>query len=195
MSEKLRVCYKFLTDFHKPIISATAIIGTILTLIILLRSCQTSNDVTYSSKRPNVRIKSVSIKQIPYNGSDVALRFYIPIKNEGDATAYDIEIKKKVLSLIRGTFDLTFEALQSPLTRAAFDLKKRAMVEDTIFIDENATLLQQVMSGEKSIFLDYVIYYYANNKKTEPYIYEYKAKFSKGEFQVLSENLRFEVKP
>jgi hypothetical protein len=91
---------KWLRKYHKEIAGLTGIgvlIVTIIGVALSLPSCR--GEETYISKRPNIKIKSVYLKTIPYQAADgsqaLALKFYIPIRNDGDATAYDVEIKKR----------------------------------------------------------------------------------------------------
>lgn len=186
--------------------NAVAVIAVcaVLTLVIyFFTSVQNNNknEEIYISKRPNVRIKSVYFKTIPYQASadsqSIALKFHIPIRNEGDTTAYNIEIKKKELGLVRGHFALSTPALQTIYTNSPFDLKPRKTIEDTIFIDESPVNMQQVLSGEKSFSLKYEIWFYADkNSESEPFVYEYGISFTEGQFQSdsLYENVHQKIK-
>lgn len=205
MKEKFNQFLQCLSIYHLHIISITAIVSVLLaiiTIIISLHSCQqtNNNETTYTSKRPNVKIKSVLLKTIhyqEYNGPmSYALKFNIPIRNEGDATAYDVNIKRKDLGLVEGTYTLTTPSLQSIYTSSPFDLRPRERIEDIIFIDEAPAYMQKVMNGEKSITLKYEIRFYGDKKsKNEPFIYEYETEFTKGQFQNVRESLRQDIKP
>lgn len=181
------------------------VICTIITLFISIHSClktNNQNEETSISKRPNVKIKSVYCKSTLYQESptsqSVANYFVISIKNYGDATAYDVQIKKKVLGLVMGTFDLSTAALRTIYTIAPFDLEPRKAIGDTIFIDESPTNMRKIMSGEKSITLEYEIHYYGDkNKKNEPFVYKYKISSNKDIFEneKAEESLDFKIKP
>lgn len=185
--------------------TAILVICAILTLAIGIHSCFKGNNQSEEasiSKRPNVKIKSVYYKSILYQESPTskseALNFFIPIKNVGDTVAYDIQIKKKVLGLVRGTYGLENSALQTLYTSVPFDLEPRKTIVDTIFIDESPAYMEKIMSGEKSITLEYEIHYYGDkNKKNEPFVYKYKVSSNKGIFQDESaeESLDFKIKP
>lgn len=160
-----------------------------------------SNETIYTSKRPNVKIKSIYLKTYyyqEYNGPmSYALKFFIPIRNEGDGTAYDVEVKIKDLELVEGLKNLSTPALQTIYTNSPFDLKPGEMIEDTIFIDEAPAYMQKVISGEKAFLLKYEIRFYADRKlKREPFVYKYEIKFTKGQFQndTVRENLNWEIK-
>ncbi len=156
----------------------------------------------YVSKKPDIKIKAVFYKSQIYPDSPTtqseALNFFIPIRNEGDGTAYDVQIKKKVLDLVRGRFDLNTPSLKSVFTSTPFDLPPRQIIMDGIFIDENPTNMQKIMSGEKSITLEYEIRYYKDKvKRDEPFVYKYKNATIKGEFQDdgAEKSLAQELKP
>jgi hypothetical protein len=101
---------------------------------------------------------------------------------------------KKELRLVRGPFDLNTPSLQTLYTSSPFDLKPRVLIEDTIFIDENPTLMYKVLNGEESFSLKYEIHFYVDKKvKRDPFVYEYETKFTKGQFQVVYESLRQET--
>jgi len=184
------------------IIAICAVISLAIPIIAFITRTN-SNEIRYDiSVKPNVKIKSVYLKVYPYqefNGpmSD-ALKFFIPIKNEGDATAYNIKIIKKELRLVRSPepYNLDTPSLQTLYTSSPFELKSGETIEDNIFIDETPANVEKVLNGEESFLLKYVIYFYADKKsKTEPFIYEYETKFSKSQFQVVSESLHQDIKP
>ena len=114
-------------------------------------NCQqvNNNEGEYVSKRPNIKIKTPYLKIYPYATSDggqsMALTFYIPIRNDGNVTAYNVEIKRKDISLVRGSFHLDNSSLKSEYTCAPFDLKPKGIIEDTIFIDESPTNMQKIV--------------------------------------------------
>jgi len=160
------------------------------------------NEETYAPKRPNLKIKSVYLKTIPYQAIDgsssVALKFFIPIRNEGDATAYNIEIKNKELDLVRGDYDLSEPSLMSVYTNSPFNLEPGEAIEDTIFIDETPAHVQQIFKGDESISLKYEIWFYANKKsKKDPFVYKEKVIFTKGQFKYDSayESVHRKIKP
>lgn len=206
MKEKLQKIenhwlWKWLKKNSAPIIIILMALGLIVSLCLPFLSNKT-NEETYISKRPDVKIKSVYLKTNyyqEYNGPmSYALKFFIPIRNEGDTTAYNVEIKRKDLELVEGVYTLTNPSLQTIYTNSPFDLKPRELIEDTIFIDEAPAYMQKVMSGEESISLKYEIRFYADGKsKCEPFVYQYEIKFTKGQFQndSVRENLNHEIKP
>lgn len=151
------------------------------------------------SKRPNLRIKSVYFKPIPYGGGQsLALKFYIPIKNEGNATAYNIKIKEKFINLVGKRVGLNDSSLKTKFTSSPFYIKSRKTIEDTIFIDESPANMKKVEKGDAVISLEYKILFYADkNSKDEPYEYQYKIPYTKGKFQddKKYENLQHLVKP
>lgn len=188
--EKIHPKIKELWERYKR--NVAALVGLVVIagfIIATYGSCQVNKkeDVPRLA-RPDLEIHRLTLKPMPYptsNGSQsVALQFFIPIRNEGDTTAYNIDIKKKVLVLPRGTFDLTDASLQTRYTNAPFDLQPRETIQDSIFIDESPAGMEEVRKGEKPITLEYEIYFYADKKsKKDPYVYKYKIPYSKGRFQ------------
>lgn len=83
-------------------------IGAIIAFLFPLVNRQHQEMLTSTSKKPNIKITSVSYKdQIyqEYNGPmSNAVNFFIAIRNEGDSNAYDVQIKKKVLGLPGGKY-------------------------------------------------------------------------------------------
>jgi len=189
---------------HASAIKAVCALTTLILFIVggLFSCClkYRQSEQTYIARRPNIKVKSVYFKQYPYQQPDgsqsVALRFFIPIKNEGDITAYDVEIRKKEISIPRGHYNLSDSSLKSQYTSSPFDLKQRQTIEDTIFIDESPSDMQKISNGEESISLTYEIYFYADKRKNrEPFIYEYKSSFNKGELESLYENVQQVLRP
>jgi len=201
VSKKFKLLWIQLKRNANAIIAICAIGALIISLYALFQGDH-KEEKTYTSKRPNIKIKSVYLKTIPYRASDgsqsIALKFFIPIKNEGDITAYKVEIKKKELDLVRGDYNLDTPSLQTRHTSAPFNLKPGQMVEDTIFIDESPAYMQNVSNGEKTISLKYEICFYADSKsKSDPFVYKYEISFTKGQFQSDSvrESVHQEIKP
>lgn len=176
------------------IVAICAIAGLIISIVTLIPRANVNEKGYTTPERPNIKIKSVYLKVIPYQESgetkSFALKFSIPIRNEGDATAYEVEIKRKELRLVRGQYDLKDSSLQTIYTSSPFYLTPSQTIEDIIFIDESPANMQKVMDGNESFLLTYEIHFYEDRKlKREPYIYEYQTKFSKGQFQVVYEHL------
>lgn len=152
------------------------------------------------SKKPNVKIMSVSFKgQIyqEYNGPmSEAVNFLIMIRNEGDANAYDVQIKKKVLGLPGGTYGLETPSLQTLLTATRFDLPERKIAADSIFIDDTPANMQKVRNGEIPITLEYEIIYYGDqNKRNGKYVYTYKNFTTNGIFKEDTAEENLSLKP
>ncbi|MBU1808896.1 MAG: hypothetical protein KJ661_04995 [Candidatus Omnitrophica bacterium] len=142
----------------------------------------------HANTRPNIKITSVTYKGQIYQESPTsqseALNFFIAIRNEGDASAYDVQVKKKILKLPRGTFGLRTPSLQTPITNTKFDIPERKVAMDSIFIDENPTNMQDVRNGKKSIALEYEIIYYGDkNKRIGPFVYKYQNSTTDGIFE------------
>lgn len=141
-----------------------------------------------ANKKPNVKITSISYKgQIyqEFNGPmSEAVNFLIMIRNEGDANAYDVQIKEKVLGLPRGKYGLETASLQTLLTGTRFDLPERKIAADSIFIDDTPANMQKVRNGEIPITIEYEIIYYGDqNKRNGQYIYTYKNFTTNGIFK------------
>lgn len=179
------------------------VILALVGLLIGIPQCFKRSEETDMSKIPKVKIKSVSYKSHLYQESPTsqseALNFVILIRNDGDTKAYDVQIRKKVLGLVGGTYDaLSIPALRTLYTIAPFDLKPRQAIADTIFIDDSPANMQKVMSGEKSITLEYEIHYYGDrNKKNGPFVYKYKISSNKDIFEneKAEQSTDFKIKP
>jgi len=191
--------WKFLKNNAGAITALCAVLALIVSIVI---PSMIRDEKTYTAgvRNPKVKIKSVRLKTFPYqDGSksgSVALKFYVTIKNEGSAIAYDVDIMKKEIKLVRGHYNLDDISLQSMYTSTPFNLKPNEIIEDNIFIDENPEYLQKVLNGNKSFVLKYKIQFYADEtQKKEPYTYQYESKFSNGKFQVISESLHQDIKP
>ena len=186
---KIKEVWEWLKRNTGAVVAITAIIMVILGILTLFFSCQANRrDEVPGSRRPELEIHRLSLKPMPYPTSDggqsVALQFFIPIRNEGNTIAYNIDIKKKVLVLPRGTYDLTDDSLQTVYTNSPFDLKPRQTIQDSIFIDENPANMEAIRKGEKEITLEYEIYFYADKgSKRDPYVCKYKIPYSRGKFQ------------
>lgn len=158
------------------------------------------NQEILTSKKPNIKITSVSYKdQIyqEYNGpmSD-AVNFFIAIRNEGDSNAYDVQIKKKVLGLPRGKYGLETPSLQTLVTNMRFDLPERKILMDSIFIDDTPANMQKVKNGEIPMTLEYEIIYYGDkNKRNGQYIYTYKNITTNGIFKEDTAEESLNLKP
>ena len=186
---------------HSRGILATCAIITLLALTIpsCFQKSRQSEETKHLGK-PNVKIMSITYegKQYQeYNGSmSEAVNFLIPIRNEGDGEAYDVQIKKKVLNLVRGTYDLSCPSLQTIFTATPFDLPERKIAVDTIFIDDTPKNMQSVSSGEKSISLEYEITYYGDkDKRNGKYLYTYKNFTTKGVFEEATAEESLNLKP
>jgi len=188
---KIKEVWGWLKHETGAVVAITAIVTVVLVILGLFFSCQANRrDEGLGSRRPDLEIHRLSLKPMPYPTSDggqsVALQFFIPIRNEGDATAYNIDIKKKILFLPgrASTYDLTESSLQTLYTSSPFDLKPRQTIQDSIFIDETPEGMKKIRKGEKSIILEYEIYFYADKRsKRDPYVYKYKIPYTKGRFQ------------
>ena len=189
---KIKEAWEWLKHNTGAVVATTAIIMVILGILGLFFSYQANRK---NGGRPNLKIKSVYFKRLPYGNQSLALRFYIPIKNEGNATAYNIEIKEKFINLVAKRVGLNDSSVQTKYTSSPFYIKPRDTIEDTIFIDESPAYMKKVERGDAEISLEYRILFYANKKKDEPYEYQYRISYSKGKFHDKKENLLHLVKP
>lgn len=168
------------------------IIGAVFVWLFATFLLPLFNNVYYkavnTNARPNIKIVSVSYKGQIYQESPTtqseAINFFIAIRNEGNANAYDVQIRKKILTLPRGTFNLKEPSLQTFLTNICFDLPERKIATDSIFIDENPINMEQVRNGKIPITLEYEILYYGDMyKRIGPFVYKYKNSTTNGVFE------------
>ena len=202
ISQKPKSLWMWMKENANVIVAICAIVALVVSIVALIPRAN-PNEKGYVSKRPNVRIKPVYFKTIPYQEAggtkSYALKFFIPIRNEGDATAYEVEIEGKELDLVRGHFNFKDEpSLRSIHTNAPFKLESGKAIEDTIFIDESPTGMDQILNGKKPITVEYKILFYADKKpKKDPFVYEYKARisFKEGKFQyeIVHERMHQEI--
>lgn len=176
--------------FMKNNYAVLVLIGGFFAFIVVyfvLPNFNKKNPETVISGKPNVKIISVAYEGKVYQESPTtkseAINFRIPIRNEGDGEAFDVQIKQKILKLPRGTFTKTTPSLQTPFTITPFDLPERKIALDSIFIDDNPENMRQVKNGEKSIAIEYEIIYYADKNKKRGYIYTYKNSTTDGVFK------------
>lgn len=190
--------WQWATRNLRLLVGIFALIGFIIIYFIL----PVFNKPTYkilADEKPNVKVMSVSYEGKVYQESPTtkseAINFIIPIRNEGDGEAFDVQIKKKVLDLPRSTFDLSTSSLQTPITATPFDLPERKIVLDSIFIDDTPEHMQQVKSGKKLITIEYEIIYYSDKNKKNGYIYTYKNFTTDGVFREDTAEQRKREKP
>ena len=180
-------------NFIKSLIKHRTLIATIcvmvmavcavITLVCTVRGCCKNNigETKAVFENPILGIKSPYIKIKPYGRGDdksVALEFHVPIRNDGDATAYNIDIKNKELKLVEKTLNLSDTSLRTKFTSSPFNIKPGDTVEDTIFVDESPLHMQLIYSGAREFVLKYKMQFSDKRKKSAPYIYEYEAKMT-----------------
>jgi len=171
-----------------------------ITIYFLIPIFNKQKPEAFSNKKPNVKITSVSYRGQIYTDSPTtqseALNFLITMRNEGDTDAYDVQIKKKILGLPRGTYDLKEPSLQTLLTGTRFDLPERKIATDSIFIDETPASMQRVRNGEIPITIEYEITYYGDKyKRIGLFVYKYKNSTTNGIFEEDTAEESINLKP